>query len=218
MKLEDKIIAGAGELGVDLSSDQASKFSTYYSELLKWNSKINLTAITGEDEAIVRHFLDSLTPLPYLFNCKTFLDLGAGGGFPGLPMKIARPDLEVTLVDSVEKKVKFMSHIIRTLNLEGAEAIHGRAEDSELISKLGTFDCVMSRAFTSVKEFLRYAEPYMIPDGSAVTLKTPSKELDEELSKLPTGWGVEKHTVSLPMSNRETLVCIFFTDHPTGAS
>lgn len=210
MSFKDKIIKGAGELGVPLTEEQATLFESYYAELLKWNSKINLTAITNEDEAIVRHFLDSLTPLKYLFNCKTFLDLGAGGGFPGLPMMIARPDLKVTLVDAVEKKVKFMSHIIRTLNLEGAEAVHGRAEDSELISKLGTFDCVMSRAFTSVPEFLKYAKPYMVSDGSAVTLKTPSKELDEELSQLPQDWGVEIHKVSLPMSNRETSVCIFF--------
>ncbi len=210
MKLEDKIIAGAGELGVDLSPEQACLFRTYYEELLKWNSKINLTAITDEDEVIVRHFLDSLTPLSYLFNCKTFLDLGAGGGFPGLPMKIARPDLQLTLVDSVDKKVKFMSHIIRTLNLDGAEAVHGRAEDYDLISRLGTFDCVISRAFTSVAEFLRYAEPYMASDGSAVTLKTPSRELDEELAELPMGWGVEIHKTSLPMSDRETSVCIFF--------
>lgn len=210
MTFQDKIIKGAKELGVSLTDEQASLFETYYSELVKWNSKINLTAITNEDDAIVRHFLDSLTPLPHLFNCKTFLDLGAGGGFPGIPMKIAKPDLELTLVDSVEKKVKFMSHIIRTLNLDGVEAVHGRAEDSELISKLGTFDCVMSRAFTSVKDFLHYAEPYMTSDGSAVTLKTPSKELDEELSKLPMGWGVEIHKVGLPMSDRETSVCIFF--------
>lgn len=210
MNFQDKIIKGAEELGVPLTGEQASLLESYYSELLKWNSKINLTAITNEDEAIVRHFLDSLTPLPHLFNCKTFLDLGAGGGFPGIPMKIAKPDIEVTLVDSVDKKVKFMNHAIRTLNLTSAVAVHGRAEDSELITKLGTFECVMSRAFTSVNEFLKYAEPYMLSDGSAVTLKTPSPELDEELASLPEGWGVELHKTNLPMSDRQTSVCIFF--------
>jgi len=210
MIFQDKIIQGAGELGVTLSTEMAESFQVYYKELIKWNAKINLTAITSEGDVLVRHFLDSLTPLPKLYNCESFLDLGAGGGFPGIPLKIAKPDLKVVLVDSVDKKVKFMNHIIRTLGLEGIRAVHGRAEDEGLIKELGLFDCVISRAFTSSKEFLNYAEPYMKPDGSSVTLKTPSAELDKELSEIPKDWGIEPHTVKLPFSDRTTQLCIFF--------
>lgn len=125
---KDFLVEGAKTFGIYLGGKTIETFELYLKELLKWNQKINLTAIRSEKGIVLKHFLDSLSVHPYLPNCSSILDIGSGAGFPGIPLKIIQPTLEVTLIDSVHKKVDFQKHIIRTLGLKGIEAIHGREE------------------------------------------------------------------------------------------
>lgn len=182
-ELIDLLRKGSLELGVELNDTQAAAFLTYLRELKAWNKKINLTAIEDEKDIIIKHFLDSLTPVSRLSGVRTMLDIGAGAGFPGLPLKIVRPELELTLLDSVEKKVNFMKHIARTLGMSGVEAIPHRAEAPDLVYRLSNrFDCVISRAFAEMEAFAALAFPYIRPGGMLLAMKGPS--VAEELRGL----------------------------------
>jgi 16S rRNA (guanine527-N7)-methyltransferase len=147
MEAENKnlLMEGAKTFGIHLDEKTAEAFDLYLKELLKWNQKINLTAIRTEKGIVLKHFLDSLSVFPYFSNISTLLDIGSGAGFPGIPLKMVEPSLEVTLIDSVRKKVDFQRHIIRRLGLKGIEAIHGRVQDKEILKGLeGRFDIVIS--------------------------------------------------------------------------
>ena len=155
-------IAGLRQLGLTLSDTQFEQFQLYRAELLDWNTRMNLTAITNPEEVLLKHFLNSLTLLavidkPHL----RLLDIGTGAGFPGLPLKIVRPQWSVTLLEATGKKVMFLNHVIETLQLEDVVAIHGRAE--ELAHKpayRATFDVVTARAVAAIPTLLEYAAPY----------------------------------------------------------
>lgn len=181
---------GAEELGIVIGDNEAALFLKYLSELKEWNKKINLTAITDDRDIIIRHFLDSLTLIPFLANQKNLLDIGSGAGFPGIPLKIMLPDLKVTLMDAVNKKVVFMRHVIRTLGLNQIEAIHARAEDGAVIKKVGSsFDAVTSRAFAELGKFLEIATPYTKKGGVLLAMKGPKGI--EEVKALKQLKGVE---------------------------
>ena len=127
----DLLLEGAKTFGIDLDEEAIQSFETYLKELLKWNQKINLTAIRSEKGIVLKHYRDSLSVYPYLPNHSFILDIGSGAGFPGLPLKIIQPSFEVTLIDSVRKKVDFQRHMIRSLALRRIEAIHGRAQEKD---------------------------------------------------------------------------------------
>ncbi|MDO8527757.1 MAG: 16S rRNA (guanine(527)-N(7))-methyltransferase RsmG [Deltaproteobacteria bacterium] len=146
-------------------------FKTYLELLLKWNKVYNLTAITDPKEVQIKHFEDSLSALPFLPKTGRILDIGTGGGFPGVPLKIARPDLEVVLLDAVRKKITFCEAAIRELGLKGIKAIHGRVEDENQIRQLGLFDVIITRATFSLPEFLTLALPYSSPTTLAIAMK-----------------------------------------------
>jgi len=147
-------------------------FDIYLKELLKWNQKINLTAIRSEKGIVLKHFLDSLSVKPYLPEDSSVLDIGSGAGLPGIPLKIVRPALQMTLMDSVRKKVDFQRHIIRMLGLRGTEAIHGRAQDREIVQNLGgRFDITLSRAFSDLRTFLVLSFPFLKGGGTAIAMK-----------------------------------------------
>lgn len=169
---QDLLIEGAKAFGIDLDHEAVHAFSLYLDELVKWNQKINLTAVRTEKGIILKHFLDSLSPCPYLPASGRILDIGSGAGFPGLPIKIVRSSLQVTLIDSVQKKVAFQRHILRTLGLQGAEAVHGRAQDPGIQESLGgQFDTVISRAFSDTETFLRLSDPFLRQEGLALAMK-----------------------------------------------
>ncbi|CAG1065109.1 Ribosomal RNA small subunit methyltransferase G [uncultured bacterium] len=195
---------GSLELGVGLSDAQLKAFLKYLRELQAWNKKINLTSITGEKDIIIKHFLDSLTSVRFLSGVDTLLDIGSGGGFPGLPLKIALPSLNITMMDSVEKKVHFIRHMIRILDLKGAEAISGRVESPELIYRLsGAFDCVTSRAFAELEAFVALGTPYVKPGGMLLAMKGPSVE--EEIAAMGAVAGFsapDVHEIEVPFSGR----------------
>jgi 16S rRNA (guanine527-N7)-methyltransferase len=164
------LVRGAQELGVTLTAAELGRFYQFAAELKKWSKKINLTAITTDEEIAVKHFLDSLTLLKMVGQRGRLLDIGAGAGFPAIPLKIVRHDLQVTTVDAVEKKVIFQRHAARVLGLHAFEAIHVRGE--ELAARYaGSFDWVVSRAFADIPTFVRIALPLIREDGVIIAMK-----------------------------------------------
>jgi 16S rRNA (guanine527-N7)-methyltransferase len=167
---KELLVRGAQELGVTLTTAELGRFYQYAAELKKWSKKINLTAITADEEIAVKHFLDSLTLLKIVKGRGKLLDIGAGAGFPAIPLKIVRHDLKVTTVDAVEKKVIFQRHAGRVLGLQEFEAIHARAE--ELTARFaGSFDWVVSRAFADIPTFARIALPLIGEKGVIIAMK-----------------------------------------------
>lgn len=204
---------GAKTLGVPMTAQACGKFMDYLRELKAWNAKMNLTAIEADEEIITRHFLDSITPFGLLKGATRLLDAGAGAGFPGIPIKIIRPDMRVTLLDAVTKKVFFMRHIIRTLDIgPDIEAVAARLEDKAVVKRYEVaFDAVISRAFTSLPAFLEMSLPYLAPGGVIIAMKGPKAE--EEMAKLAghiTGLTFEGvHEVEVPFANRRTALVVF---------
>jgi 16S rRNA (guanine527-N7)-methyltransferase len=157
-------------LGLELTEQQLGQFLHYREELLDWNTRINLTAISDPVEVLIKHFLDSLSLLlVYDVPDARLLDIGAGAGFPGLPLKIVRPKWQVLLLEATGKKVTFLQHVIETLQLEDVMAEHGRAE--ELAHKAeyrDSFDMVTARAVASLPTLLEYAAPFCRVGGQII--------------------------------------------------
>jgi len=181
---KDLLVEGAKAFGINLDGKAIGAFELYLKELLKWNQKINLTAIRSEKGMVLKHFLDSLSVTPYLPKHSSVLDIGSGAGFPGIPLKIVQPTLEMTLIDSVRKKIDFQRHIIRMLGLKGTEAIHGRVQDKGILQGLGgRFDIVLSRAFSDLQTFLALSFPFLIEGGTVIAMKG---EVDDKEMRLLT--------------------------------
>ena len=165
---------------LELTQNQAEKFYQYMNNLIEWNNKINLTAIKDEKEIILKHFTDSIKICDYIEG-KRLLDIGSGAGFPGIPVKIMNDELEVTLIDSVNKKVNFMKDSIEKLNLEKIESIHTRAEEIAYESEYREkFDTVVSRAVANLTTLVEYMLPFVKINGICICMKGPNCE--EELN------------------------------------
>jgi 16S rRNA (guanine527-N7)-methyltransferase len=181
---KDLLIEGAKTFGINLDGKAIGAFDLYFKELFKWNQKINLIAIQSEKGIVLKHFLDSLSVSPYLPEHSSILDIGSGAGFPGIPLKIVQPTLEITLIDSVRKKVDFQRHILRMLCLKEVEAIHGRIQDKGILQHLaGGFDIVLSRAFSDLQTFLALSFPILKEGGTAIAMKG---EVDDKEMRLLT--------------------------------
>lgn len=144
---------------------------SYFDLLCKWNKKMNLTSIDDEDGFYVKHVDDSLQALPYLSDANRIIDLGTGAGIPGIILKIFRPDLDVTLMDSVRKKISFCGEAIRQLKLTDVRAVWGRAEDEVLARSVGKFDTIISRATWELKTYLKIANLYTKPGSVVIAMK-----------------------------------------------
>ncbi|MEG2440486.1 MAG: 16S rRNA (guanine(527)-N(7))-methyltransferase RsmG [Acetivibrio sp.] len=170
------------KLEIQLSDKQAEQFLKYYELLIEWNSFMNLTAITEYEEVIVKHFVDSLQ-LVKVLNLKEeykILDLGTGAGFPGIPLKIVFPNLKITLLDSLNKRVKFLNEVIDELQLDGIETIHGRAEDyGREKAYREQYDICVSRAVANLSTLSEYCIPYVKIGGFFISYK--SGKIEEEL-------------------------------------
>ncbi len=179
----DLIVEGCEKNNVPISHGMVIKMQTYATELLKWNRKTNLTAITNPFEVAVKHFIDSLLVSKYIKPGRALLDMGSGAGFPGIPLKLYYPDLSVTLIDSSRKRVSFQKHIIRQLDLERINPYHIRAED--FIEKTDMkFDYVISRAFTNFNDFIMLALPYLKENGIIIAMKGKLEAVDSEKSTI----------------------------------
>lgn len=188
-------------------------FEKYLKLLLKWNTTYNLTNITDATEIRIKHFEDSLAPLPFLPLPCRLLDVGTGAGFPGIPLKLVRPDLEAVLLDAQRKKVAFCEAAIRELGLEGIKVCHGRAEDSKVSEKLGKFDVIISRATFSVEDFLIVGLPFAKPKALGIAMKGPKWE--EEMIVVPE-WELQKvHRYVLSQEMGERTLLIFSKRNPS---
>jgi 16S rRNA (guanine527-N7)-methyltransferase len=167
---EMKLLAeGAVSLGIILDDSQLEKFAELTAELLKWNRKINLTAIRSCHDVVVKHLLDSLTLSAHVSLHGKLLDIGSGAGFPAIPLSMIRPDLEVDSVDAVQKKILFQKHVARTLKLGNFRALHARVET--LSRQPERYDFIVSRAFSSLKTFAEYSLPLLTDEGTIISMK-----------------------------------------------
>ena len=178
-----KIEEGAAGMGLRLGAEQLKLLGRHVDLLLKWNKSINLTAITDLDEVVEKHVLDSLAVVAVLPS-GSLLDAGSGGGFPGIPAAIARPDLEVVLVDSVQKKVAFLKNALAELRLPKVKAVAVRLQGDPAQEELQRVHAAVSRAFSAPKEWLTLAEKYVLPAGVAICMLGPSEEVPEAVGDL----------------------------------
>ncbi|MDM7985985.1 MAG: 16S rRNA (guanine(527)-N(7))-methyltransferase RsmG [Smithella sp.] len=173
----------AKSLGIDLNHRQLSQFAIYKNELLDWNARTNLISENSAGEIMTRHFLDSLTALPFITQPQAMIiDVGSGAGFPGLPLKIARPDLKIYLLEANRKKVSFLKHMIRLLRLEATYVLHERVENilkADLWKE--KFEILISRATFKMDELLTLGDFFLAPAGQLIAWKGPSVE--QELSQ-----------------------------------
>ena len=207
------LVEGAKAFGIDLAEQAVEAFDLYLRELLKWNEKMNLTAIRSEKGIVLKHFLDSLSVYPHLPKISSLLDIGSGAGFPGIPLKMIQPPLEITLIDSVRKKIDFQNHVIRTLGLKGIGAIHGRIQDREILEGLGgRFDGTIARAFSDLDALLLLSFPFLKKRGILLAMKGEGG--GEELKRLPLStrnryrW-IKTATFSLPFSSFKRSILLF---------
>lgn len=174
------LAAAAAALELQISEQQQSSFELLLQELLRWNKRINLTAITNPDEVTVKHLIDSLQLVPLLQTGEHLLDIGSGAGFPALVMAVMRPDCMISSIDAVGKKISFQRHISRLLKLDNLQPLHGRAE--LLADKQpGSFDLVVSRAFSSLAFFVKLALPLVRQGGRIISMRSAgaSNEVDQ---------------------------------------
>lgn len=186
--MQDILATQAAVRGIPLSPAQLAQFETYYHELVEWNSRFNLTRITDYAAVSVQHFLDSLVPLalcPDAFGdgCRV-VDVGSGAGLPGVALKIARPDLRLTLTDAVGKKVRFLDHLISRLALADAAAVHGRAEDmGQAPAYRAAFDVAVARAVADMAVLAEYLLPLVRVGGVVIAQKGSRVEAEVERAR-----------------------------------
>lgn len=206
--------------GIDISIEEKEMFYIYMRELLVWNEKINLTAITEPEEIILKHFIDSIIIEKYIKN-KKIIDIGSGAGFPGIPIKIINKGSQVTLFDSLNKRITFLKEIISVLGLEGISAIHGRAEEfgrkNEYREK---YDVAVSRAVAELSVLSEYMIPFVKVGGICVCMKGQNDEEVENAKAIIANLGgkiekIEKY--ELPNTDIKRMVIIIRKERNTPA-
>lgn len=168
------------EFGFTLTDKQAEQFNIYMKFLLEENEKYNITAITKPEEIILKHFIDSVLPINEIKKNASIIDVGTGGGFPGVPLKIMRDDLKLTLLDSLQKRITFLENLLKLLSINGVKCIHSRAEDYVKDGR-EKFDYALSRAVAAIPTLSEYLLPYVKVDGECLMYK--GLKADDELNQ-----------------------------------
>lgn len=204
------LVDGAACLGAHVSPDQAAAMGCHAREMLRWNQISNLTTITDPVAVAVKHYVDSIAAAAFAGKGTRVMDAGAGAGFPGIPLKIICPDLCVTLVDSVRKKVSFLNYVIGVLGLTGIDAVHGRLEElGKMPGYRMQFDHVICRAFSSLDAFAALGLSFLKPGGTLLAMKGPQASHDHEAGDIKKngsacfagrGFHIRMHSYELPFS------------------
>lgn len=181
-EFKEIFIKEAEKINVKINEDMLNKFYNYMNGIIEWNDKVNVTAITDEKMFIVKHFIDSLTVNSIVENKNSMIDIGTGAGFPGIPLKILNPNLKVTLIDSVNKKLNVIKDLSEKIKLENIEIIHTRAEDlANNLQYREKYDIATTRAVSNFSTIVEYMLPFVKIGGYAVCMKGPNykDELEE---------------------------------------
>ncbi len=213
-KFEEILRTYLKKIDIELSKKQIEQFYTYMNLLLEWNEKINLTAITEPEEVILKHFVDSLTISAYIKKGSKLVDMGTGAGFPGIPLKILRDDIEITLVDSLNKRINFLNEVIKELELREISTVHARAEEFGQNKKYREkFDIATSRAVANLSTLSEYLVPLVKLEGKIICMK--GSEVKEEVEnaknaiKILGGKMEKEESFNLPNSDmKRNLVII----------
>ena len=171
-------------INIVLSGTQKEQFYNYMNLLIEWNKKINLTAIIEPEEIILKHFIDSLTVNKFIENESNIIDIGTGAGFPGIPLKIIKPEIEIELIDSLNKRINFLNEVISNLSLKNIKAIHARVEEFAKNKKnRERYDIVTSRAVANLNVLVEYMLPLVKLRGKCICMKGPNIQEEIEKSK-----------------------------------
>ncbi|MGD9842152.1 MAG: 16S rRNA (guanine(527)-N(7))-methyltransferase RsmG [Steroidobacteraceae bacterium] len=191
--MSDTLVTAAVHFGVTLSEGQCTALQALLTELNDWNQRMNLTAIRDPEQQLHKHLLDSLSIQPFLRGSR-IADVGTGAGFPGLPLALVNPDKQFVLVDSVNKKLRFVEHAAQVMQLRNVTVLHARAQDHKPIQR---FDCVVSRAVGSIENFVLWCGHLCVDGGRLLAMK--GRYPEAELAAMPIGWKATLiHELSIP--------------------
>lgn len=207
------------EMAIPAERQKLKTLIRFRDELLRWNRKINLTAIRCPEEVLEKHLVDSLTLTPFIFPDSRLLDMGSGGGFPGIPLKIMLPSLKVCSVDAAGKKIAFQKHVARLLRLKDFDARHERLEDMAHFREKVSYDVIVTRAFASLPEILALAEPLLATQGQLIAMKGAEGVREWEETKNMPGvmqrFGFRHMEIlSLPISKARRVLLFFSKKRP----
>ena len=215
---EQKFKIQAQELGILLTDKMLEQFEYYYKKLISYNEKVNLTSITERQDVFLKHFLDSIVVANLLKQNATVCDIGSGAGFPSLPLKIVRPDLSITMVDSLNKRVIFLKELIVELGLTNIEAVHSRAEDY-IKEHREAYDYLVARAVAGLNTLSEYCIPFVKIGGSFLAYKSLNiiEELEEAQNAIKILGGVVKSVkeIKLPQTDIIRDIVIIEKQHAT---
>ena len=216
--ISDILKYASSEIGLKLSDENIKSFELFADELKKWNSRVNLTAITKDNEIAIKHFIDSLFLAPYVFDKDYVLDMGSGAGIPIIPLKIIKPETKMVSVDAVAKKVNFQRHVIRLLGLQGIEAVQARVEDLQETHR-HRFSIITSRAFTRLDRFVSLAVPMLAAGGRLIAMKgaDAGDEIADSHEKIEAlGFAVTAiHHYALPRNMGEHMLVMLMARKPS---
>ena len=212
----DILRQGIEDFGIEASDKMLADFQKYKDILVEWNQKMNLTGIEDEKEVFIKHFLDSISAVSkgYIKNGMSLIDVGTGAGFPGMPLRISLPDLKVTLLDSLNKRINFLQEVANQIDIDDIEFIHGRAEDfGKDENYRECFDIATARAVAGLPALMEFCVPFVKVGGYFVCLKGPNANLELEESKAAMDvLGVEfieKINIELPESDLNHNILVF---------
>ena len=181
IEFSNKLKTLANEINVELNDNDVEKFYNYMNLLIEWNEKMNLTAIIEPNEVILKHFIDCLTVQKYVKDFSNIIDIGTGAGFPGIPLSIVNNNCKVTLMDSLNKRIKFLDEVANKINSKNIDTIHARAEElAQNKDFRENFECATSRAVASLNVLLEYMLPFVKVNGYCICMK--GSNIEDEIS------------------------------------